>query len=188
MKTLSDSKALFKTIGRDPLIWRNHARRLKLIAKTLEPGLRKSLKNDQRLEKDREEKMAYIEVYMLLMGLSFENLIKGIVIAKNPELVSESKGESKLMGELKTHKLSQLARRHLDITKKGLDIIERLEEFVIWGGRYPIPASSHHYFKSAQPRNLRSLNSDDPENFERLFAGLEYVLEEGIKTVGKGAM
>src|SRR5712692_1429444 len=80
-------------------------------------------------------------IYMLLAGLSLENHLKGICIAKNPALIEK--------GALKQwpgsgHDLRQLASL-AGVTVSGPEdaLLERLGICVDWYGRYPIPMTYH---------------------------------------------
>ena len=80
-----------------------------------------------------------IGTYRMLLGLAFENLLKGLLIAQGV-----SAGEDgKLFESFTTHKINQLLAK-LDTAKFPLNKEERkllmeLEEHVLWGGRYPLP-------------------------------------------------
>jgi hypothetical protein len=75
----------------------------------------------------------YVPIYQMLIGFSLENLLKGILIA-------EGQG-------VDTKKLNHGLRKYADQVK-GLKITEsekqnlaRLEPYIKWAGRYPMPKS-----------------------------------------------
>ncbi|OWY13513.1 hypothetical protein B6V73_17140 [Thioclava sp. JM3] len=74
---------------------------------------------------------------LLLYGLSFENLIKGILISEHPELLEGGKLHKKLLG----HDLVALARRMETIPVNGEDetLLALLSDVVPYHGRYPVP-------------------------------------------------
>ena len=84
-------------------------------------------------------------VYRLLMGLSFENLLKGILIARG----TPSTNKGKLARVFQTHTLSTLLSKvekpPLVFSPKERELIAELERFVKWQGRYPIPTDAAAY-------------------------------------------
>src|SRR4051794_30701548 len=82
------SSMAYDTLGRDPLLWLEQAGFLKLSANAILAELKPIYPKPQTLPGVRERKLAFIQSYMLLTGLAFENLIKGILLAKDPSLVT----------------------------------------------------------------------------------------------------
>jgi len=80
-------------------------------------------------------------VSIMLLGMSFESLIKGLIIEADPSLVSVSK----LNKKIETHDLSALATRLASVAGIQLTSVEIglmhpvLSKMIIWRGRYPIP-------------------------------------------------
>jgi hypothetical protein len=108
-------------------------------------------------------------IYRFLIGLAMENLLKGIVIAHGYQAYDGNKLESKFA----SHKLKNLARV-LDATKLTLSslelkVLDGLEPFIIWAGRYPIS-------KTKADQCIRGHSSDEHESeiklYERLRAHL----------------
>lgn len=81
--------------------------------------------------------IALLSVHRFLMALSFENLLKGLVIAHGTPY-DETWG--------KTHNLQALLNRlktsQLQISNEEQKLLEGLEKFIVWQGRYPIPIPS----------------------------------------------
>lgn len=79
--------------------------------------------------------------YKLLIGLSFELLLKSIAIQKNMELSH-------------THKLDELAKSiNIPLSNDDLGILKVLTEYVIWAGKYPIPQNAHELPKLSDLEN-----------------------------------
>jgi hypothetical protein len=71
---------------------------------------------------------------MMLYGLAAENLIKGIIAAKNPSLASEGT----LPRWFTNHNLAALAKRaNLPVGLRQEHLLKRLQEFVECG-KYPV--------------------------------------------------
>ena len=87
-----------------------------------------------------------IHVYKLLLGLSFENLLKGIVVAQSGPAGSAGVLDKKF----KTHNVEKLLKR-IDQTKVSISDSEKkrlidLERYVKWAGRYPLPKKADDLF------------------------------------------
>ncbi len=57
-------------------------------------------------------------------------------------------------------------------------LLQRLEEYLVWAGKYPMPLKSTVYLASQNPMNLRSLQVSDFELIEMLFTRLAQILVE----------
>lgn len=83
---------------------------------------------------------------MMLGGFAIENLLKAIKVSQGSQ-VFDDRG----FFTVKTHDVLELAVDagvELDTAEEAL--LEKLEQFVIWAGRYPIPLSS----EDLRPRTL----------------------------------
>ncbi|MEO8338255.1 MAG: hypothetical protein ABI604_00895 [Nitrospirota bacterium] len=84
--------------------------------------------------------------YVLLSSLSIETALKGLLVTRNPALVSEGA----LPKSLGNHKLSSLASRldglNLDNNERAL--LRTLEQAMVYWARYPIPRSWNHSVES----------------------------------------
>jgi hypothetical protein len=79
----------------------------------------------------------HFPVAKMLMGLSFENLLKGIILAHTPGLVAE---DGKLDKSLAQHDLKALANdSKAAFSSEELEELADLTFYVQWAGRYPGP-------------------------------------------------
>lgn len=125
---------------------------------------------------------------MMLLGLSLENIAKGLMVARNPHLPP--------FGPAPGARMERAYKRHilLDLLTKrpgsGVDVgagvtlspaertqVERLERFVVWGGRYPVPVEAmqlHYVLPDGPPTRVSTdeLVVIDPL-IDRLRADLE---------------
>jgi hypothetical protein len=73
----------------------------------------------------------------LLRGLAIENLLKGLLVARDPSQVRRAIRWNVSRGG---HDLVQLSRlAGLDIDEDEQRVLDALTEAVIWAGRYPVP-------------------------------------------------
>jgi hypothetical protein len=120
--------------------------------KELNASFEESLKNPRRwfvcgvklkTAADQIESMPHlVEVYCLLIGLAFENVIKGILITQG----NHAGKAGKLSKTFRGHKLDELVA-NIDVHLLSLNVEEKillvkLEQYVFWAGRYPIPLSA----------------------------------------------
>lgn len=89
-------------------------------------------------------------VFNLLIGLSFENLLKGIIVAQRGSAGTSGKVDNDFI----THKMNDLItlvdQSVLPISNEEIDLLNNLEKYVVWAGRYPFPKRSEHLFCKMQ--------------------------------------
>jgi len=93
--------------------------------------------------KDEEACLSLVAVHRYMIGLSLENLLKGMLAVQGEAVLTNGT----LSAKFATHKLSQLASV-IDASKftfsaADLEVLTNLEPFVIWAGRYPLPKSAN---------------------------------------------
>jgi hypothetical protein len=112
-------------------------------------------------------------IFMLLAGFATENLVKGLLVARNPTYVSS--GE--LHPQLKSHKitklLDQLAGIELDDYEEAF--CKKAEEAIPYWGRYPIPLSYNRVVPDV------GVTAQDRAAFLRLFSRLDKTLHQEIR-------
>lgn len=83
--------------------------------------------------------------YILLAGFALENILKAIIITRNPNLISSGQ----LHNPLKSHNLLDLAKSIIDIefTDKENQVLKICQDAIPYWGRYPIPL----HFNGLQP-------------------------------------
>jgi hypothetical protein len=71
----------------------------------------------------------------MLYAFALENVLKGLLIAKNSDLA----GKRKLSREITSHKLVDLAEKaSFDVGGQELSVLRDLSQIAIWAGRYPV--------------------------------------------------
>lgn len=129
-------------------------------------------------------------MYQFLIGLSLEDLLKGLIISVEPDLVIDKLPKSKsgslhtytLDARLQTHDLSALAgtilrstRYNLAFSREERELLRRLSNVIKWHGRYPIALTS----KRQSSLYFRPVG--DRVTFEGLWDRLLAVLEEEME-------
>jgi hypothetical protein len=107
-------------------------------------------------------------VYMLLAGYALENLFKGIIISGMwldddnsvdsiddfENLSAPLKGSTTQTMTIKKHGLIDLlAAKNMSLTfgKEEKEVMQKLNDFVLWGGRYPSPKNYKTNFQQIPP-------------------------------------
>lgn len=171
----------FNASGREAYTWLRTARLRRRAADVLLKELRRSLAAFERNEGDDED-VFLMEDYLLSCGLAIENLAKGILIGREPNTVSDGRLVTKYWkGGEHAHDSVHLVQSILGTVTPGeADFLRRASEAVLWGGRYPIPMSSHRLGLTSQvgarKRTRRAYTTDDPGIFRSLFERLAGIL------------
>ena len=81
-------------------------------------------------------------VYLMLKGFAFEVMFKGAYVKKY----------GKFDNKLKTHNLTKLCDfSGLQRNVSGTLTLDRLEKYLVWAGRYPLPKSHTDYIEGGLP-------------------------------------
>lgn len=196
-------------------LWRNKAEALKrgadIILDTIKEDcesiqsnreyLQTVDRNDENLHvkdlEDLEEDLRYREstdlnsTYLLLAGFALENVLKGFCLLKHPDLIDREKFDRRL----KTHNLPWIAEKlHLELAEAESQLLDRLRQAIIWGGRYPIPLDPEEYGRCTKKSMMTSAYSmcypgaftlgDTPVVFNELYEELHFdLLVEWAKKV-----
>ena len=158
----------FQTIAKSPRPWKNTAESLKFAADLLHSKL---IELDTRVQLNEKgdllsEAWSVSSIFMMLAGLSLENLIKGILISQDPSIVNGGK----FNWGRKPHGLVSLFKQaNVLVSSDEKMFLKRLEEFVAWVGRYPLPLATTPLF-NRQDRNVPIVGlPDDSNTFNNLY-------------------
>src|SRR4051812_23688138 len=120
---MNEHQKTYDLIQNDPLSWLEEAQGALMSAHVIEAELARILPLSQTLPGIREKKLAFMHSFMLLAGLAFENIIKGIYVAQ--------KHDWRELGEAGGHGTSIYASRVTNISPFEKDLLARLQEYVI---------------------------------------------------------
>jgi hypothetical protein len=124
---------IFDATSDSPGSWLLEAMRLKVAAERID-WLFKPVTED-------EQTVSLMPTYRFLIGLSFENLIKGILHTQGHKVVQNGEFTKLFSKHDLVYLVSKLDPTRMSITKEELGILRELTPYVIWAGRYPIPKS-----------------------------------------------
>jgi hypothetical protein len=95
------------------------------------------LKNPIREE---EPSLSLASVYRMLMGMSIEVLLKGILVAQGEQILDD---KGRIKKDFAKHDLTKLAQRidteAFAFSQDDLEILDNLTPYIKWAGKYPLP-------------------------------------------------
>jgi hypothetical protein len=107
------------------------------------------------------------EIDAMLLGLSIELLLKAILISQNPAFITNAG----LNDTLTHHRLWGLCNQaKIKLEKSEKRLIRRLQHYIEWLGRYPIPKD---FGKAVKSRKEIMQEGIDMDLFNRLYDRLE---------------
>ncbi len=114
-------------------------------------------------------------IYMLLMGYAIENIFKGIIICRmyldDPrhfdvdnfnDIVVPVKGSTQTMSINKHGLCNLLSARAMGLcfSPNEKKVLNDLDEYILWGGRYPIPKK----YKPYKPHSIKTIGDISPSD------------------------
>lgn len=192
-RIVRDSEALFRSnfekVAEMPLTWRLTADELLRASRALLP----LIEADNRAMNDPSQQAfepSVVPVYMMLAGFAIENLAKAMIIEGGSFSPTEREG---LVKELTSHDLlGLLDDAGVALTEDETYLVERLETFLRWAGRYPIPLTVEASLPRTHPRGgwgpLTNFTSTDVDAIEALVARVSpghMSIDEGAEHQGQ---
>lgn len=153
--------------------WLKYAEELKQSAIFLWQAQGKTLDFNSETQ-EYKERPSISRTFMLVCGLSLENLLKAYLIALDPKLINQGQ----LANKLKEHNLITLSILCIDIifNEQEIDLMEILSDAIPYWGRYPIPLS----YNQLKAEKIASKNI--LETFKTLYNKLFYKTYDKIKS------
>lgn len=131
----------FKLAAESPATWALSAKRLKRSGDILFDAYEADLKSMSEETSPLDlENLETVSSATLQFGLCIENILKAIIIDKEPKTIDAGKLR-KWPGKT-GHELPLLAKKaDINLNETQLDLMERFTFFIDWAGRYPVPKS-----------------------------------------------
>jgi len=109
----------------------------------------------------------FLPLYMMLYGLAFENLLKGLLVFKNPEKYKDNIKWENMKGG---HDLIKLFNNiDFKLSDEEIHIMKSLTDAVMWAGRYPVPKNHDNKISIGYSIGLNMQNLTD-QNIHLEFA------------------
>lgn len=167
---MNDAEETYQLLESDPHSWLEQASGARLSADVIYAALREIMPLSSTVPGVRERKLAYMQSFMLLTALAFENLLKGIAVTDNPTGWKQLHDDG-------GHGISTFAAAVTVLSGCERDLLQRLQEYLVWAGRYTIPTKPTRYVSKHQ---LRTLRASDSALISSLFDRLSKILHERI--------
>lgn len=152
------------------LLWRIRAAELREAARLVWQGGLTQLQADDGSSAELQE---LYRPAQLLMGLCLEVALKGLLVERDPTLVSGGK----IAGDLKHHSLETLFRKAnilLTDTEEELNLVRKLSDAVEWVAKYPVPLNAAQLnSRKHESRGTLLRNDTDFARFEALWQRID---------------
>jgi hypothetical protein len=172
---MTEAEEYYKSVERDSWHWLDSSEKLKFSSEVIYKELHSLLEilRSESTFKDEEKIMALWGSYYLLVGLSFENLVKGLSIENNRS-AKDFNEVFKKWGR-NGHQISKIAGENIPLlTKDEISIIDKLETYIIWAGRFHLPKAVDIYTKE---RGNLYYYSEDYDRINILYERTKEILE-----------
>ena len=162
MSNLADT---YRNVESDPIRWLDTARGFMMCVRLIWNKLAPLFDDGFPPQKRHAEMFAYCQSFLLLTGFAFENLYRGMLTAcgSNWQKALYAKGGHALF-------------KHLSSVATLADdeqyLVKRLETYLQWAGRYPVPKRSGDYVDAVE-KFLCAFKGSDLDVATGLFARLE---------------
>jgi hypothetical protein len=163
----------FERSTNNPSEWYEKAVLFKRVAEEIDifDLIDRLYKKQIRNDKEREL-LGCAAIYKFLIGISFENLLKAIIIAHG-----NAAGNRKVLhSTFAQHKISKLIPQidssKLRFNEDEIGTLLELEKYVVWAGRYPVPKKYKDYDMSVNNFD-NTRQQKEAALWERLYRHLE---------------
>lgn len=97
-------------------------------------------------------------------GLAIENAVKAWLILQDPTIVDRGKVDRRKLGDRSGHAFVDLAERILgSLSETERHVLFKLEEHVVWAGKYTVPMTANILYDQKSMQRLRTAPMDERE-------------------------
>lgn len=123
--------------------------------------------NKKRKEVDElEDKLkSFSNTYYLLIGYSFENLIKALSIENNSGLTFKEIYDKYWRKYNSGHGISTICKENFEnLSSTDFELLERLEAYILWLGKYPVAIDKTRHVADYDKRYFFSDDKNENDN------------------------
>lgn len=125
---------------RDALYWLHYADRHYYSSQIVYGHVEPFMNAETDLsDEDDQHFLALWESYFLLMSLAFENLLKGLIISIEPDLEDIDDYRKKYCFSYNHNLMIMFDRNFRSLTSIEKELIKRLQTYLNWMSKYPLP-------------------------------------------------
>jgi hypothetical protein len=162
----------FAVYARRPATWLEGSRRHLAVYEVLSDRL-ESL-NMQSGRSQDEFSGCFYAAY-LHAGLAVENAVKAFLVVKDPTIIEGGRIDRKKLGDRSGHSFVELTERILgSLSQTERDVLFKLEEHVVWAGKYTVPMKAEILYDQQQMNVLRNAPMNERELIRGLVARLQH--------------
>ncbi len=165
----------YEMVSRDPFAWLVISERLKYSSEVIHEKLIELFKKykDDHNYNDEENIVALWYSYYLLIGYSFENLIKGLSVENNSD-TKDFDDIIKKWNYNSGHGITRIAQDNItDLTQNEISLLQKLETYIVWAGKYNLPKNVNKYNNE---RSRHFYNSKDYDTITALYDKIRNIL------------
>jgi len=179
METKQNIEDLYFVLLHDAYSWVQKAERHLIPANIIHKELVNHLHGKHEIPDELTDMvMGLIDSYMLLLSLSFENIIKGLIVSIKPDFIDTDELKIYKWGTHGGHGIVEMLKCNFkSLDSIDSDLIERLQTYLIWAGKYQIPKSPDKYVSSRIPKIQKMYRENDNITAERLFNKIKRQIE-----------
>jgi len=134
--------------------------------------------------RDDESSVGFMREYRMLLGLSFENLLKGIICLVR----LESGQRPPLPRECLHHSLATLAARSevgiVSLSPQEIALLDSMTPFIEWSGKYPLPKKLEGYAISSHSNHEHNAELVLWERLAAFLVDRSWVMKGGPEQMG----
>jgi len=142
---MTDIEKQFEIRLHDPFDWIYSAKKHLISAKCIEKRMLEIIEVDFDLndENSNLEFQALMNSCLFLVGIGLENAIKGYIVAQKPNFKNIKELNDYKWGKLSGHGISVMFEYNCpEIYSANKDYFNRIQEYLIWIGKYSTPKKS----------------------------------------------
>ena len=175
---MNNEKEFYDLISIDSMSWLDNSEKLKISADLIQKELQILIEpflNEIKDYNNEDKIQAFWNSYFLIIGHAFESLIKGLSIENNRCVKSFDDMFKTYWSKYNSgHGISEIAKDNiLDLTDEELKILKKLETYIIWAGRYPLPKKLNMFIDE---RDRLVYDSNDYNTINNLFDKIKSLL------------
>lgn len=174
--TMRMNKSKFEDLFGDPLYWKEKANRHSYSAGIIHGHLQELLKTDDNwTQEDDQHFISLMDAFFLLVALSFENVLKGLIISRELNIVDKTEYETKYGFNYKHDLKKMFSTNFRKLTNIENELVDRLQNYLNWMSKYPVPLEKH-----LTKEVSHSYNIHDFEVSNIMFAEIVKTIENNV--------
>jgi hypothetical protein len=160
----------FAVYARRPATWLEGSRRHLAVYKVLSHQFDRL---NMQAGRSQDEFSGCFYAAYLHAGLAVENGVTAFLVAEDPTIIKDGRIDRKKLGDRAGHRFATLAERILgSLSQSQREVLLKLEEYVVWAGKYTVPMNAEMLYDHARMNVLRSAPMNERELILDLVARL----------------